>query len=492
MRYNYPRHSPKAWYRCSLLSIEISILEIFLLIQYIMAFGIIFFERRNPTSALSWILVLLVLPVAGFFMYLFFGQDFTKKRLFSVKEEDDLRLMDAIGDQKKEIESEEIECDDPIVAKYLGVIRMFLESNRAIITDDNDIFVYTDGNDKFGDLMHAIEEARHHVHLQYYIIRNDPLGRDILALLCRKAREGVEVRLLYDAMGMKIPKRLLVELEEAGGRHAAFFPRLFTINYRNHRKIAVIDGTCGFIGGYNIGEEYLGRGPLGNWRDAAIRIEGTGVIGLQIRFSMDWNHASTEKISYSEDYFPIPSGKGDCPLQIVSSGPDSRWSQIKEGYLKLVNSATRSIYIQTPYFIPDESVSDALRMAALSGVDVRIMIPCKPDHPFVYWATYSFVGDLLETGVRGYTYDNGFIHAKTIVVDGIAASVGSANWDVRSFRLNFEANAFLYDEKYAGQLKAAFENDLSFCTEITPESYQNRPRRIKIKEQVSRLFSPLG
>jgi len=475
-----------------LLSIEIPILEFFLLIQYLMAFGIIFFERRNPTSALSWILVLLVLPVVGFFLYLFFGQDFTKKRLFSVKEEDDLRIRNAIGQQKKEIASEEIKCDDPVVAKYLGVIRMFLENNRAILTDDNVLAVYTDGNDKFRDLIHAIEGARHHVHLQYYIIRNDSLGQEILALLCRKAREGVEVRLLYDAMGMKISKRILAELEEAGGEHAAFFPRIFTINYRNHRKIAVIDGNCGFIGGYNIGEEYLGRGPLGNWRDTAIRVEGTGVIGLQIRFFMDWNHASTENVGFSQDYFPEPAGKGDCPLQIVSSGPDSRWCQIKEGYLKLVNSATRSIYIQTPYFIPDESVSDALRMAALSGVDVRIMIPCKPDHPFVYWATYSFVGDLLEAGVRGYTYDNGFIHAKTIVVDGIAASVGSANWDVRSFRLNFEANAFLYDEKYAGQLKAAFENDLPFCTEITRESYLNRPRRIKIKEQVSRLFSPLG
>ncbi len=473
------------------LSIEISILEIFLLIQYLMAFGIIFFECRNPNSALSWILVFLVLPGMGLFLYLFFGQDFTRKRLFSLKEEHDLRSVQAIGQQKEEIASEEIACDDPVVARYLGMIRMFLENNRAIVTDDNRLTVYTDGNDKFRDLFRAIEGARHHVHLQYYIIRDDPLGREILTLLCRKAREGVEVRLLYDALGMKISKRMLADLEEAGGRHAAFFLRIFTINYRNHRKIAVIDGTCGFIGGYNIGEEYLGKTPLG-WRDAAIRIEGSGVIGLQIRFFMDWNHASTEDVVYSSHYFPEPAGKGDCLLQVVSSGADSRWNQVKEGYLKLVNSATESLYIQTPYFIPDESVSDALRIAALSGVDVRIMIPCKPDHPFVYWVTYSFVGDLLEAGVRAYTHDNGFIHAKTIVVDGIAASVGSANWDVRSFRLNFEANAFLYDEQYAGELKAAFERDLLFCTEITRESYRDRPRRVRIKEQVSRLFSPLG
>lgn len=467
------------------LSIEISILEIFLLIQYLMAFGIIFFERRNPNSALSCLswdsssisFLARTSPGSGF---------------FSLKEEHDLRSVQAIGQQKEEIASEEIACDDPVVARYLGMIRMFLENNRAIVTDDKRLTGYTDGNDKFRDLFRAIEGARHHVHLQYYIIRDDPLGREILTLLCRKARERVEVRRLYDALGMKISKRMLADLEEAGGRHAAFFLRIFTINYRNHRKIAVIDGTCGFIGGYNIGEEYLGKGPLG-WRDAAIRIEGSGVIGLQIRFFMDWNHASTEDVVYSSHYFPEPAGKGDCLLQVVSSGADSRWNQVKEGYLKLVNSATESLYIQTPYFIPDESVSDALRIAALSGVDVRIMIPCKPDHPFVYRATYSFVGDLLEAGVRAYTYDNGFIHAKTIVVDGIAASVGSANWDVRSFRLNFEANAFLYDEQYAGELKAAFERDLLFCTEITRESYRDRPRRVRInEEQVSRLFSPLG
>jgi cardiolipin synthase len=291
---------------------------------------------------------------------------------------------------------------------------------------------------------------------------------------------------------MKVKEKGLREFEQAGGKHAVFFPRIFTLNYRNHRKIAVIDGISGFIGGYNIGEEYLGKGPLGYWRDAAIRIEGTGVAGLQLRFFMDWNHASPEKIAYDPVYFPKTTGPGSCPLQIVSSGPDARFSQIKEGYVKFILTARESVYIQTPYFIPDESLTDALRIAALSGVDVRIMIPCKPDHPFVYWSTLSWIGDLLDAGVRAYTYDNGFIHAKTIVVDGIAASVGSANFDVRSFRLNFEANCFFYDPVYGGQMKKAFLDDLPKSTEITPELYRNRSRWIQAKESVSRLFSPLG
>ncbi|HPW11359.1 MAG TPA: cardiolipin synthase, partial [Methanoregulaceae archaeon] len=320
----------------------------------------------------------------------------------------------------------------------------------------------------------------------------DPLSRDLISALTVKAQEGVEVRLLADSLGMKVKKKELEKFLQAGGKYAAFFPRLYTLNYRNHRKIAVIDGTSGFIGGYNIGEEYLGKGPLGYWRDTAIRIDGTGVNGLQLRFFMDWNYASDEKISFDPVYFPEKTGHGTCPLQIVSSGPDARWNQIKDGYVKLIQSAMESVYIQTPYFIPDESISDALRIAAHSGVDVRIMIPCKPDHPFVYWSTLSFIGDLLDSGVRAYTYDNGFIHAKTIVVDGIAASVGSANFDVRSFRLNFEANAFFYDPEYGGQMMKAFLDDLPKCTEITLEGYKNRSRWIKVKESVSRLFSPLG
>ena len=465
------------------------ILELFYIIQILLVLGIIFNQRRNPASTSGWILILLFLPGIGLFFYLFFGQDWTKSRLFSLKTEDDQILQNELLSQKKELERLGRDTEDE---RFLSIIRMLLESNQALATDDNRLTLFTDGKAKFASLFDAIRAARHHIHLEYYIIRDDPLSRELINILTEKAREGVEVRLLADALGMKVKKKGLREFEQAGGKHAVFFPRIFTLNYRNHRKIAVIDGTTGFIGGYNVGEEYLGKGPLGYWRDAAIKIEGTGVLGLQLRFFMDWNYASEENLPYDPVYFPDTKGPGICTLQTVSSGPDSRWSQIKEGYVKLIMTATESVYIQTPYFIPDDSLTDALRIAALSGVDVRIMIPCKPDHPFVFWATLSFIGDLLDAGVRGYTYDNGFIHAKTIVVDGIAASIGSANFDARSFRLNFEANAFFYDPGYGDQLKKAFLDDLPKCTEITEETYRNRSGWIKAKESVSRLFSPLG
>ena len=474
------------------MSIGLTILLIIVLIQFILVFVIIFDQRRNPTSTVGWILVLLLLPVLGFFLYLFLGQDWTKRRLFSLKARDDQRLADEALSQKKEIERIASEHRGDLFERFLSIARMLLESNRAIITNDNTLTIFTDGKAKFASLFDAIREAKHHIHLEYYIIRDDPLSRELIQLLTEKARDGVEVRLLADSMGMKVKKKGLKEFEQAGGKHAVFFPRIFTMNYRNHRKIAVIDGTTGFIGGYNIGEEYLGKGPLGYWRDAAIKIQGTGVTGLQLRFFMDWNYAAGDHLAYDLIYFPETKGQGKCPVQIVSSGPDARWSQIKEGYIKMILTARESVYIQTPYFIPDDSISEALRIAALSGVDVRIMIPCKPDHPFVYWATLSFIGDLLDSGVKAYTYDNGFIHAKTIVVDGIAASVGSANFDIRSFRLNFEANEFFYDQEYGGQMKKAFLDDLPKCTEITLETYKLRSRWIKAKESVSRLFSPLG
>ncbi|HZD43237.1 MAG TPA: cardiolipin synthase, partial [Methanomicrobiales archaeon] len=315
------------------------------------------------------------------------------------------------------------------------------------------------------------------------------------ALLAEKAKEGVEVRLLFDAVGTRAgkgSKKAFHALTDAGGQIGVFFPSYYRLNYRNHRKIAVIDGKTGFIGGFNIGDEYLGKGPLGYWRDTAIRITGRAVSLLQLRFFLDWNYTTHENLELKPVYFAGPGMPGNVPLQIVAGGPDTRWSPIKEGYIKLINSARESVYIQTPYFVPDDSISDALRLAALSGVDVRVMIPCKPDHPFVYWASLSFVGDLLDAGVRAYTYDNGFIHAKTIVVDGRAGSVGSANWDVRSFRLNFEANAFLYDSTVGSELKRRFEQDLAVCTEITPERYADRSRSVRFKEGISRLFSPLG
>ena len=278
----------------------------------------------------------------------------------------------------------------------------------------------------------------------------------------------------------------------------AFFPSRFPIinyriNYRNHRKLVIIDGKIGYIGGFNVGDEYLGKNKkFGYWRDTHLRIIGSSVHAIQTRFILDWNQASDRNdIAYSPELFPKTESNGDISLQIVSSGPDSEWEHIKYGYIKMISYARESIFIQTPYFIPDASLLDALRIASLTGKDVRIMIPNKPDHPFVYWATYFYVGEMLNAGARVYIYDNGFIHAKTIIVDGKLASVGTANIDVRSFKLNFEVNAFLYDEGISTSLTDSFDKDMDVSRELTLEAYQQRSLKIRFKESISRLLSPI-
>lgn len=472
------------------------LLAIILILNIIFAVTIVFFERRNPTAALAWLVVLFSLPSVGFVFYLLFGQNYTRQRMFVIKEQGDHRfLQEVFLEQLREFADRRYSFTTPEAEEFRDTIYLLLQNNRAFLTEKNQVDLYTRGEDKFDALFAAIRGARHHIHLEYFIVNNDDLGRAVVHALAEKAREGVEVRLLFDAMGTRAgggSRKAFSELTDAGGKIGVFFPSIYRVNYRNHRKIAVIDGTVGFIGGFNIGDDYLGKGPLGPWRDTAFRVIGKAVQTLQLRFFLDWHYVTGEYPGLEPCYFPDPGVPGTTPVQIVSGGPDTRWSPIKEGYIKLINSARESVYIQTPYFIPDESVTDALRLAALSGVDVRVMIPCKPDHPFVYWATLSFVGDLLDAGVRAYTYDAGFLHAKTIVVDGKAGSVGSANWDVRSFRLNFEANAFFYDAAVGAELVRAFEEDLAVSTEITPERYRARSRWVRIKESVSRLFSPLG
>ncbi|WP_220681870.1 cardiolipin synthase [Methanofollis formosanus] len=471
------------------------ILSVILFFNILFAIVVVFFERKNPTAALAWLMVLFLLPPLGFALYLIFGQNFTRQKMFTLKEEADQYLKGLFEEQHQDLVDREFRFANPAAEQYRDTILALLRNNQALVTEKNEVEVYTDGKEKFAALFEAIGAARHHIHLEYFIVNDDELGRSVVHALAEKAKEGVEVRLLFDAVGTRAgggSKEAFRELTDAGGEIGVFFPSLYRVNYRNHRKIAVIDGTVGFIGGFNIGDEYLGTGPLGYWRDTAVRITGRAVNMLQLRFFLDWNHATGEYHGSDPVYFPDPEVPGTVPVQIVSGGPDTRWSPIKEGYIKLINSARSSVYIQSPYFVPDESVTDALRLAALSGVDVRVMIPCKPDHPFVYWASLSFVGDLLDAGVRAYTYDNGFIHAKTIVVDGTAGSVGSANWDVRSFKLNFEANAFFYDTTVGGEMKRRFVRDLEVCTEITPELYAARPRWVRMKESVSRLFSPLG
>ena len=465
----------------------------------IFAVVIVFFERRDPKSVWAWLLLLFFLPGLGFLFYLFLGVDMRKRKMFRAKELE-ANLHEIIREQEHSLKKRFGEKPEEDIAGYTDLVMYNMETADAVLLGDNDIDILTDGNQKFDMLIADMERAEHFIHLQYYIIRNDVLFQRIAEVLKRKAAEGVAVRVLFDGMGCRSVKRSFwEELRAAGIRTAEFFPAFLgrlqlRINYRNHRKIAVIDNKIAYVGGFNIGREYIGlEERFGYWRDTHLRIQGPGVLGLQLRFILDWNYAAKEDLFRDAGLFPEPEpGKRDrCELQIISSGPDNSLEQIRDNYIRLITKAKKRICIQTPYFIPDEAVLNVLLIAVRSGIEVNLMIPCMPDHPFVYWATYSYMGQLLNAGANCYTYDDGFLHSKGIIVDGEIFCYGTANMDIRSFALNFEVNAVVYSRKKAGEMEEIFRQDLRHCTQITRDSYAARPLKVRFREQVCRLMSPL-
>ncbi|MEJ8776990.1 cardiolipin synthase [Pseudogracilibacillus sp. ICA-222130] len=470
-----------------------------MIVNFVLAFTVIFLERKNASSTWAWLMVLFFIPVLGFLLYLLFGRNLTHQKIFTWDTKSRLGVKKEVQEQLKKIEEDQLPFKQEELKEYKELYYLHLKHNDAIYTQNNEVEIFTDGTDKFTSLIHDLENAKNHIHLLYYIIRQDQLGTKIADVLIQKAREGVEVRFLYDDMGSRgLSKKFLQRLERENIQVGAFFPPKvgkinFKVNFRNHRKLAIIDGEVGYIGGFNIGDEYLGHSEkFGYWRDTHLRVRGHAVRMMQTRFILDWNQASRNHVLYDDRYFiGGEKGRGDVGIQIVSSGPDQQWEQVKYGYIKMILEAKESVYIQTPYFIPDESLMDALRIAALSGIKIKIMIPNKPDHIFVYWATLSSVGELLNEGAEIYLYQNGFLHAKTIVVDGKMSSVGTANIDVRSFRLNFEVNTFLYDVKIAQQLVDIFEQDIMLSTQMTKQLYEQRSLWIKFKESISRLLSPI-
>ena len=471
-------------------------------VNLVLSIVIVFFRRRDPRAVWTWLLALYFIPVFGFLLYLFLEQDYRKSKMFRIKEAED-RVRFPAKNQEEWIRERERGLSGTLAGEYSGVILYNLETSGSVLTMKNRVEIFTDGEEKFADLRRELSQARHYIHIQYYIIKNDEVFASLVPILKEKAAEGVEVRILCDGMGGRfIPSSLWRRLEEAGIRVAIFFPPVLgrlnlRINYRNHRKIVVIDGRVGYVGGFNIGREYLSKDPrFGYWRDTHLKISGEAVMGLQIRFAQDWNYAAGENLfqygryfrEKTEDSGPETDWVG---VQIISSGPDTQTRQIRDTYLALICRARRHIYIQTPYFVPDDAVLSALQIAARSGVEVRLMVPCKPDHPFVYWATYSYVGDLLRAGARCYAYEAGFLHAKGITVDGCVSCYGTANMDIRSFQLNFEVNAILYDEETTARLEESFLRDLAHCREITEREYAGRNVIVRFREQCCRLLSPL-
>lgn len=469
-------------------------------INLVLAIVLVVFDRKKPSATLAWIFVFLFIPVFGFLLYLLIGQDLRKRKMFAIKGSEEVELQKNVHRQQSSISRKHFEFSDPGTNNYASLISLNLASNEALLSQDNQVKVFYQGTEFFAAMLHNIHEAKSFIHFEYYIFRNDQTGEPFIEAFIEAAERGCEVRLLFDGMGCKdLKKSFFRKLNRAGIETAVFFPSFLgnlnvRVNYRNHRKICVIDGLTAYVGGFNIGDEYAGKSKrFGNWRDTSIQIKGSSIAELNVRFVLDWRFATGIDLGHHLRYFPnAPSLEtGDVAMQIVTSGPDSKWPSVRDGFLQIISGAQNHIYIQSPYFVPDEALLSALRVAALSGVDVRIIIPGKPDHPFVKWAAMSYIGDLLDSGVRFFFYHNGFIHAKTITADGFASTIGTANFDVRSFQLNFEITAFIYSQDIAMQMDELFIKDMMDSQEITLEDYAKRSIGIKTKEAVSRMISPL-
>lgn len=483
--------------------INLVVLGVFI-VNDIIAIITVFREKRDIAATWAWLLVLTLIPVVGFIFYLFAGKKISQEKIFDLKTQERTGLAQLVSLQKEQWQEQELMPKEILTVESRQVTKLFLETDEAILTKHNQVTLYTDGQEKFAALLADILAAKKHVHVEYYAIFSDEIGTKLKQALITVAKRGVKVKVIYDSLGSRGQRHgFFKDLEKVGGQAEPFFghrrspihsPRF---NYRAHRKLVIIDGEIGYIGGFNVGDQYLGKSKyFGNWRDTHLRIVGNAVIALQSRFFMDWNATikgdkKRTKLTYADSYFPLSSVRGTTSIQIVSSGPDNENEAIKLGYLKLISSANKTIDIQTPYLIPDDSIYEALSVAALSGIKVRIMIPSKPDHPFVYRATQYFAKALLEKGVEIYQYEDGFLHSKTFIVDDELASVGSANVDFRSFKLNFETNAFCYDRALVQKLQASFEQDLAKCSRLDEAHFRQQSVWLRFKQQFSRLLAPI-
>lgn len=471
--------------------------SLLIIINLILSSVVVILENKRPTSALAWLFFLNLFPIIGFFFYILLSENISRRKIFNYTRHESDIFNKILTSQYHDFKLGNFEFSDKGTEQYREMILFHNRLSEAFYSQNNEIEFYFDGQPKFDSLFRDIRNAKHHIHLLYYIVKSDKLSRKLITLLCEKAKEGLEVRFLIDHVGGRgLTPYYIHKMRKAGVLISFFFPSKlkyinFKANYRNHRKIAVIDGDIGYIGGMNIGDEYVYSRRFGHWRDTHMRIVGDTVIALQMRFILDWRAASKEFVLVDEKYMHLSKQSNKIGMQIVSSGPDDINDQIKQGFLKIINEAKEYIYIQTPYFIPDSSITDALSIAAASGIDVRIMIPNRPDHPFVYTATKAYCMDMLEYGIKAYTYEGGFLHCKSIVSDNAIASVGTCNFDIRSFRLNFEVNAFIYNSATATMLREQFEKDLEKSKEITLEDVKNQSFIMRFRSAISRLFSPV-
>lgn len=459
---------------------------------------LIIHDKRDPVKALAWITVVALLPVVGFILYIMFGRNHRKEKIFNRKEVEDieLQLETLSARQIYELNNRSFQQRKEILQNK-DIITLLLNNNKSLLTARNKVRILNNGAETFDAIKRELLKAKSFIHLEYYIFEKDKVGREIANILMQKAREGVEVRFIYDDVGSwGLSTKFIYKMRKAGVKIHCFMPVVFPwltskINYRNHRKIIVIDGEVGFTGGINIAKRYLVGTKHGIWRDTHLMIEGEAVTSLQITFVTDWNFVSGEKLSDADKYVPDTTVDIETPVQIATSGPDTDWASIMQAFFAAITKAKDHIFISTPYFLPNQAILTAIKVASLSGIDVRIMIPYYSDSKIVHWATRSYISELLDAKVKIYLYKKGFNHSKLIMIDGMFSSVGTANMDIRSFEDNFEITAILYDKNITKELEDLFLKDLEDSEYVSKKDWERRPGIYNLSEAFARLFSPL-
>ena len=480
--------------------VEFLILLIF--VNTVAAVITVFRKPRSIQSVLAWLIALVFLPGIGFLLYAFCGRGIDSETILKLTPED---IAD-IETIEMQVEADALSYSGwivpPLDSNGQKLVRYLDKTQQSPFSQGNEVKLYTDGNDKFDHLLIDIANAQKTIHIEYYSIYNDRLGNRVMDALVERAKAGVKVRLIFDPWGSKgAKKKWFIPLLENGGEVAPFVTSRNVLiktrlNYHLHRKIVVIDGKISWTGGFNIADQYVGENPrFGYWRDSHARLIGPASFTLQEIFIRDWN-ASCKKnqiIHYESDFFVLPplEERGTHDIQIVSDGPETTEDILKGAIIRMLNDAEKRVWIQTPYLIPDDSMIAALLIAARSDIDVRIMIPCMPDHPFIYRATQYYANLLTHAGVKIYIYNNGFLHAKTCLADDNLCSIGSMNQDIRSYSLNFEVQAFLYSHQLNAQFESIFVDDMQHCTLLTEEIIADQSRWLRFKQNFSRLLSPI-
>lgn len=478
------------------------IYEILYIVILIAACLRIIYDTQSTTKTLAYLLFAFFVPVVGILFYFLFGTNYRNKKMYSKKlfsnEKIAAQLKEKIYHYSKQTFSE----NEAEVIANRELAYMLVKDSQSPLTANNDVKLLINGEEKFPEVIKALKEAKHHIHIEYYIYENDEIGQQIEKILIDKASQGVKVRFIYDDFGShSIKKNLAKRLNNNGVRAFPFLKINFILfanrlNYRNHRKIIIVDGQTAFVGGINISDKYSNHSKENKhfWRDTHLRIDGLGVQYLQYLFLCDWNFCANEKLQPDDLFFPRESTVANCGnkvVQIAASGPDSETPTILFSILKAINLAKKEILITSPYFIPGESLSEALVIASMSGISVKLLVPGISDSVLVNTAAKSYYSDLLKAGVEIYLYHKGFVHAKTMVTDEKIAIVGTANMDFRSFDLNFEVNAIVYDNEIASQLRNAFYEDINHSEKIDPIKWNARPKYKKLLEKTVRLISPM-